>query len=82
MTVSSLVGTRPLIPGDIAKIVISHKAYTDEAVIYGASKRLHENMPLGAAQMLGYDPIWIVSKHADIKEFERNGKMFHNAVPI
>lgn len=71
--------SRPIIPDDIARIVISPKSYTDDAVVYGAFKWLRENMPLGVAQVPGYDPIWIVTKHADIREIERDGKLFHNA---
>lgn len=75
----SIQGVRPIIPDDIAKIVISPKSYADDAVIYGAFKWLRENMPLGIAQVPGFDPIWIVTKHADIREVERNGKLYHNA---
>ena len=70
---------RPIIPEDIARIVIAPKSYTNDATIYGALKWLRENMPLGIAQVPGYDPLWIVTKHSDIKEIERNGKLFHNA---
>jgi cytochrome P450 len=70
---------RPLIPEHIAKIVISPRSYTDDAVIYGAFKWLRENMPLGIAEVDGYDPLWIVTKHADIRAIERDAKLFHNA---
>lgn len=80
MTATSLdVDTRPIIPDDIAKIVVAPKSYTDDAIIYGAFRWLRENMPLGIAQVPGFDPVWIVTKHADIKEVERNAKLFHNA---
>jgi cytochrome P450 len=48
-------------------------------VIYGAFKWLRENMPLGIAEVEGYDPLWIVTKHADIRAIERDAKLFHNA---
>jgi cytochrome P450 len=70
---------RPQIPQDIAKIVISPKSYANDDVIYPAFKWLRENMPLGVAEVEGYDPIWIVTKHADIKAIELNAKLFHNA---
>jgi len=70
---------RPRIPDDIAKAVISPKSYTDDAVIYSAFRWLRENMPLGVAEVEGYDPIWVVTKHADIRKVEVNAKLFHNA---
>jgi len=79
MATSLAADVRPIIPDDIARIVISPKSYTDEAVIYGAFKWLRENMPLGVAEVSGYDPIWVVTKHADIREVEKNGNLFHNA---
>ncbi|EXS68998.1 cytochrome P450 [Sphingobium sp. Ant17] len=79
MATSLDADVRPIIPDDIARIVIAPKSYTDDATIYGAFKWLRDNMPLGIAQVPGYDPIWVVTKHADIKEVERNGKLFHNA---
>ncbi len=71
--------TRPKVPADIAKIVISPKSYADDNVIYPAFKWLRENMPLGIAEVDGYDPLWLVTKQADIKLIERDAKLFHNA---
>lgn len=68
-----------IIPEDIAKIVVSPKSYADDNIIYPAFKWLRQNMPLGIANVEGYDPIWIVTKHSDIREIERNAKLFHNA---
>lgn len=70
---------RPRIPDDIAKTVISPKSYKDDSVVYSAFRWLRENMPLGVAEVDGYDPIWIVTKHADIRKVEVNAKLFHNA---
>jgi hypothetical protein len=76
--------SRPKVPQDIADIVVSPKSYTDDSVIYPALKWLRENMPLGIAEVDGYDPIWLVTKHADLKKIEMNSKTFlsgvHNAV--
>ena len=70
--------SRPKIPDDIAQIVIAPKSYADDSVIYPAFKWLRENMPLGVAEVEGYDPLWIVTKHADIKLIERDAKLFHS----
>lgn len=79
MATSLDADTRPIIPDGIARVVISPKSYTDDSVIYGAFKWLRENMPLGVAEVPGYDPVWIVTKHADIREVEKNANLFHNA---
>lgn len=79
MNADLYVENRVEIPEDIARTVLSPKSYADDNVIYPAFKWLRENMPLGVANVPGYDPIWIVTKHADIRQIERNGKLFHNA---
>jgi cytochrome P450 len=35
-------------------------------------------MPLAVAQPEGFDPFWVVTKHADILEVERQNELFHN----
>ncbi|MBA2932474.1 cytochrome P450 [Sphingomonas sp. CGMCC 1.13654] len=79
MDVQASAQSRPRVPDDIARIVISPKSYANDDVIYPAFKWLRENMPLGVAEVEGYDPIWLVTKHADIRMIERNSKLFHNA---
>lgn len=68
-----------LIPEDIAKAVILPGSYADEEKVYSAFKWLRANMPLAVAKLDGYDPVWIVTKHADLMAIERNAKLFHNA---
>jgi len=65
-----------LIPEAIARIVISPKSYTDDAVIYPALAWLRQNQPLGVARLEGFDDIWIVSRHADVMAVERDPKTF------
>jgi cytochrome P450 len=79
MATSPDAQTRPPIPDAIARVVMSPRSYTDDAVVYSAFKWLRENMPLGMARVPGFDPVWIVTRHADIREIERNAKLFHNA---
>ena len=67
------------VPAEIAEIVMSPASYTKEEVLYPAYKWLRQNQPIGYAEVEGFDPIWIVTKHADIMEIERNPALFHNA---
>ncbi|MEQ8231659.1 MAG: cytochrome P450 [Gammaproteobacteria bacterium] len=41
--------------------------------------RIRHEYPLARAEVPGYDPHWIVSRHADILEVSRQNELFHNA---
>lgn len=41
--------------------------------------RLRKEIPLGVAEVPGYDPHWIVSKYEDIREITRQDDIFHSA---
>jgi hypothetical protein len=53
------------IPQEVAEIIVDPKAYADGR-IYGSYAWLRANNPLGVAQSPGYDPFWVVTRHADI----------------
>jgi cytochrome P450 len=44
--------------------------------LFEAYRWLRENNPLALVTVDGYDPIWLVSKHADIMEIERQPQIF------
>jgi cytochrome P450 len=67
---------------DIARIIVDPKSYTDDNVIYPALKWVRENAPLGYAEVDGFDPMWIVSKHADIMTVGKQPAVFSNEVQI
>jgi cytochrome P450 len=65
------------IPDDLAATLVDPAAY--------AGPRIHEtyawlraNNPLGVAQPEGYDPFWVVTRHADILEISRQNALFHS----
>jgi cytochrome P450 len=65
------------IPGDRAETLVDPAAY--------AGPRIHEtyawlraNNPLGVAQPEGYDPFWVVTRHADILDISRQNALFHS----
>jgi len=65
------------IPGAIAQSLVTPAAYaTDE--IHEAYRWLRENEPLGVAEVEGFDPFWVVTKHEDILNISRNNALFHN----
>ncbi|MGE3846958.1 MAG: cytochrome P450 [Gammaproteobacteria bacterium] len=40
---------------------------------------LRRDYPLARAEVPGFDPHWVVSRHADIQEVSRQNELFHNA---
>ena len=67
------------IPDDIAQTLVSSPAYATHA-IHDAYRWLRANNPLGIAEVEGFDPFWVVTKHADILEISRNNARFPSAV--
>ncbi len=70
----------PTVPGDIARAVMLPASYGDlDGTVFPACTWLRENAPIARAEVDGYDPIWLVAKHADIKTVLRDAELFHNA---
>jgi cytochrome P450 len=62
----------------VAKQIILAEGHRDEVALYEAYRWLRENNPLGIGYVDGFDPIYLVSKHADIMEIERQPQIFTN----
>ncbi|WP_368680243.1 cytochrome P450 (plasmid) [Rhodococcus opacus] len=75
---SSAELTTELIPDDIARQILLPEGHRDETALFDAYRWLRANNPLGKADTEGYDPIWLVSKYADIMEIERQPDIFSN----
>jgi cytochrome P450 len=70
----------PRVPAEIAKAIMLPDGYADiERVVHPACAWLRANMPVGLAEIDGYDPIWLVAKHAQIREVFRDANLFHSA---
>ncbi len=69
--------TAETIPTDIAVTLVTPASYADHT-IHDSYKWLRANNPLGRAEVEGYDPFWVVTKHADILEVSRQNALFHN----
>jgi len=65
------------IPQDIAWTLVDPKAYAGDA-IHQSFTWLRANNPLGQAKIEGYDPFWVVTKHADILDVSRQNSLFHS----
>lgn len=66
------------IPADIAKDIVDPTAYADGDRVDRAFAWLRREAPLDVAQPEGFDPFWVVTRHADILEVERQNELFHN----
>jgi cytochrome P450 len=65
------------IPQEIAWTLVDPKSYANNT-IYESYAWLRANNPLGQARLEGYDPFWVVTKHADILEVSRQNALFHS----
>jgi cytochrome P450 len=69
--------TIPKLPTAIAETIIDPRAFADER-LHKAYTWLRANCPLGVAEVEGYDPFWVVTRHADILEVSRQNDLFHS----
>ncbi|SLK10496.1 cytochrome P450 [Arthrobacter sp. P2b] len=70
---TSLIST---VPSSIAEQIILPQGHLDEESLFGAYEWLRNNAPLARVEVDGYDPVWLVAKHADIMEIERQPAIF------
>ncbi|WP_374574414.1 cytochrome P450 [Phenylobacterium sp.] len=67
-----------MIPQDVAETIVDPKAYGAGKPVDEAFAWLRREAPLAQAQPEGFDPFWVVTRHADILEVERQNELFHN----
>jgi cytochrome P450 len=65
-----------LIPEEVARQIVLPAGHADEAALWDAYKWLRLNMPVGKAVVDGFDPLWLITKHADLMEVERQPGVF------
>src|SRR3990167_5460618 len=66
------------IPSYISQSIVDPRAYADGKRVDDAFAWLRREAPLDRAQPKGFDPFWVVTRHADILEVERQNEPFHN----
>ncbi|NDK89147.1 cytochrome P450 [Gordonia desulfuricans] len=67
------------VPDDVAAQIVLPEGHRDDDRLFEAYRWLRDNQPLGLASVDGYDPVYLVSKHADIMEIERQPDIFTSA---
>jgi len=66
------------IPSDVAAAIVDPKAYADGRRVDAAFAWLRREAPFDVAEIAGFDPFWVVTRHADILAIERQNDLFHN----
>ncbi|MET8430915.1 cytochrome P450 [Nocardia sp. NPDC004860] len=64
------------VPDEIARKIVLPEGHTDDTTLYEAYRWLRENQPLAQVRVEGYDPLWLVTKHADLMEVEKQPDIF------
>lgn len=75
MTVTE-TGENSAPPEKIAQQIVLPEGHRDETALFEAYRWMRENNPLAKVDVEGYDPVWLVTKHADIMEIERQPEVF------
>jgi len=67
-----------VIPQRLGRLIASPKAYARQKMLLGGLRWLRANQPLGRVEIEGFDPFWLVTKHADVSNIIRQHELFHN----
>jgi cytochrome P450 len=65
-----------IVPDEIGRRIVLPEGHSDPVAVHAAYKWLRENMPVGQAIVEGFDPLWLVSKYADVQEVEGMPEVF------
>lgn len=63
----------------VDRAIVDPKTYSSEAASEALFRGLRQHAPVRWCEPEGYRPFWLVSKHADIIEIERQSSKFINA---
>ncbi len=63
---------------ELSETIIDPKAYSKPEIVDEAFRTIRATAPLDKAELDDFEPFWVVSRHADIKDIERQPDIFHN----
>ena len=66
------------IPQRLGRLIASPKAYAKQKTLLAGLRWLRANLPLGRVETEGFDPFWVVTRHADVSDIIRQHGLFHN----
>jgi cytochrome P450 len=64
-------------PPHIAANLVDPLAYCEHG-LHNDFTWLRANLPVSRAEVNGFDPFWVITRHADIAEISRQNALFHN----
>ncbi len=68
-----------IIPTELIAPVFNPATFATRGAVDRIFSEIRQRYPLAQAEVPGYDPYLIVSRHADIQEVSRQNELFHNA---
>ncbi|GAA0938886.1 cytochrome P450 [Actinocorallia libanotica] len=71
--------SRTLTVHEAGLAVADPRAYADEERLHDALSLLRRESPVHRVEAPGYNPFWVITKHADVMEVERDNKLFLSA---
>jgi cytochrome P450 len=63
---------------EAARLLADPLAYTDEQRLHAALTHLRAHAPVSWVEVPNYRPFWVITKHADIMDIERENMLFTN----
>jgi cytochrome P450 len=75
MTLTELPST-VTVPDEIARQIVLPEGHRNDEALFEAYQWMRENAPLAQVKVEGYDSLWLVVKHSDIMEIERQSGVF------
>ncbi len=67
------------IPVDLMAPLFNPACFAQAGLIDQVMTQVRKHHPLARAEVPGFDPHWIVSRHADVQEISKQNALFHNA---
>ena len=67
------------IPTDLIAPAFDPATFGRRGAVHEIFRRLRAEYPLALAQVPGFDPHWVVTKHADLREITRQDRIFHSS---
>ncbi|MGR8946512.1 MAG: cytochrome P450 [Gammaproteobacteria bacterium] len=68
-----------VIPTELIAPLYNPATFAERGAVDKLLIQLRDKYPLAKANVPGYDPHWIVTRHADIQSISRQNDLFHNA---
>ena len=74
--VSQPVAPIARLPEEIARQIVDPKSYADWDALHATLVKVRRDMPFARGDLEEYEPFWVASTHADLKEVAFNSEVF------